>query len=139
MAMPGHKNSARPGGGARTDPACKGCPALCCHDLVMPIPRPRTAAEIEEVRWKLLYDTVSVFVSGGQWHLQVKARCIYLTDDHLCSIYEKRPDRCRRHDPSDCERYGSYYDVRFSTPEELEAYLAREKRGGRRKGRARRL
>ena len=121
----------------RSNPACEGCPALCCHDLVMPILKPRTRDDVEELKWKLQYDTVSVFIANRRWSLQVKGRCIYLTDENLCSIYERRPDRCRRHSPSECERYGSYYDVRISTPEELEAHLAREKRA-RQKARARR-
>ena len=121
----------------RSNPACEGCPALCCHDLVMPILKPRTRDDVEELKWKLQYDTVSVFIANRHWSLQVKGRCIYLTDENLCSIYERRPDRCRRHSPSECERHGSYYDVRISTPEELAAHLAREKRA-RQKARARR-
>jgi len=97
----------------------------------MPILKPRTREEIDELKWKLQYDTVSVFISNQRWHLQVKGRCIYLTDDCLCSIYEWRPERCRRHSPSDCERYGSYFDVRMETPEELESYLSRQRRGRR--------
>lgn len=135
MKAPRRKSAARPRAATRTEPACEGCPALCCHDLVMPILKPRTHADVEELKWKLQYDAVSVFIANRRWHLQVKARCTYLTKNHLCSIYESRPDRCRDHNPSECERYGSYFDDRISTPEELEAYLFRER--NRRKARAR--
>ena len=138
MSASKRKNRSRkPVKATRSDPACEGCPALCCHDLVMPINKPRTRSEIEELKWKLQYDTVSAFISNQRWNLQIKGRCIYLTDDHLCSIYERRPERCRKHKPSECERHGSYFDVRINTPEELQAHLDREKRG-RRKAKARR-
>jgi Fe-S-cluster containining protein len=132
MRVPRRRTASQPKVATRTEPACEGCPAFCCHDLVMPVLKPRTRTDIEELKWKLQYDAVSVFISNCRWHLQVKARCIYLTDKHLCSIYERRPDRCRDHSPSDCERYGSYFDVRIDTPEELDAYLASEKRRRRR-------
>ena len=137
MAAPKRKNPPAIRAASRTNLACEGCPAFCCHDLVMPILKPRTRDDVDELKWKLQYDTVSVFIANRRWNLQIKGRCIYLTDDYLCSIYERRPDRCRRHSPSECERTGSYYDVKLSTPEELEAHLARQKRA-RRKARARR-
>jgi Fe-S-cluster containining protein len=94
----------------------------------MPISKPRTREDIEELKWELQYDTVSVFVSGYRWHRQVKGRCQYLTRSNLCRRYKDRPERCRRHNPPDCERFGDYYDVKMNTPEELEEYLAKEKR-----------
>ena len=130
------KTSRRPGGG-RTNPACDGCPALCCHDLVQPILKPRTRADVEELKWQLHYDTVSVFIANRRWHLKAEGRCQYLDDANLCTIYDRRPEKCRRHSPPDCERYGSYYDVMIQTPEELDAYVAREKARARRRRRSR--
>ena len=114
---------------------CRGCPALCCHDLVMPTDRPRTRADVDEMKWHIQYEGVSAFVANRRWYIHVRSRCKYLTRENLCSIYERRPQRCRRHNPPDCERYGDYFSVRFDTPEELEAYFAagREARNARRR------
>ena len=110
-------------GRKRTLPECEGCPALCCHDLVMPIEKPKTRDDIDELKWKLQYDTVRVFIRNYRWYLLIKGRCIYLDKDNFCTIYDRRPKRCREHKPPDCERYGPFYDVMISTPEELEEYL----------------
>ncbi len=107
---------------------CLDCPSLCCHDLAMPITKPRTKYELEEMRWQLRYDTVHVAIRNLRWHLVVKGRCIYLDDDNMCTIYQRRPQRCRRHNPPDCERFGPWYDTLITTPEDLDAYLKKEKR-----------
>ncbi len=108
--------------------ACRACPALCCQNLAISVLKPRTKAEIEEFRWQLYFDTVRVFITNLRWNLLVEGRCIYLDRNDLCKIYEDRPDKCRRHTAADCERFGPYYDVLISTPEELDAYFAKEKR-----------
>lgn len=112
----------------RANPGCNGCPALCCHDLAVVIEKPRRKCDIEHYKWHLHYDTVSLAIRNKRWYLLVKGRCIYLDDDNLCTIYDRRPRKCRDHNPPECERYGCWYQTRLDTPEELEAYLAREKR-----------
>ncbi len=119
---------ARPAVEALKKAGCRGCPALCCHDMVEPISRPQTSHDVEELKWQLQYDTIRVFIRSHRWHVIVQGRCMYLTDDNLCSIYDRRPERCRQHNPPDCERYGEFWDVMINTPEELDAYLQKEKR-----------
>ncbi|MHA1573967.1 MAG: YkgJ family cysteine cluster protein [Alphaproteobacteria bacterium] len=132
--MPKHKKKpAR--NNTRTNKNCRGCPALCCHDLVMRILRPRNRKEVEELKWQVQYDTVRIFITNKRWHLLIDGKCMHLTDENLCSIYDDRPDKCRRHNPPNCERYGEYWDVMINTPEELEEYLADEKKKRKRKKR----
>jgi Fe-S-cluster containining protein len=107
----------------RTVDACNGCPALCCHDLVMPITKPRTADDIDELKWELQYDTIRIFIRSHRWYRMIYGRCMYLDDDNLCTIYDRRPKRCRTHNPPECERFGEFYDVMLTTPEELDEYL----------------
>jgi Fe-S-cluster containining protein len=102
---------------------CRECGAECCRDLTMLITKPRTKEEIDELNWHLRIDTVRVFVRKYKWHLLFKGKCMYLGPDSLCTIYDRRPQRCRRHDPSECERNGAFYDTLISTPEELTRYL----------------
>ena len=119
---------------------CRSCPALCCKDLVLLITKPRTRQEIESLKWQLQFDTVSVFITNYRWHAMIKGRCMYLDGDDLCTIYDRRPRTCRRHNPPDCERYGEFWDVMIRTPDALESYLQKEKerrRSHRRKDRSR--
>jgi Fe-S-cluster containining protein len=107
---------------------CLKCPAHCCRDLVIVISKPRTRAEIEELKWHVHFDTVRVAVRNNRWHLVVKGKCIYLNRNNLCTIYERRPKKCRDHMPPDCEKYGKWYDLFLSTPDELEDYLKNDKK-----------
>jgi Fe-S-cluster containining protein len=106
-----------------TKPECGDCPAMCCHNLSIKILKPRTRDEIEELKWHLHYDTVQVYILNKRWHLYVQGRCRYLDSKNLCTIYGRRPDKCRQHNPPDCERFVGFYDVMLSTPEELERHL----------------
>ena len=104
---------------------CMSCPAICCHDLAMMTTRPRTRDDIEDLKWHLHYDTVHVCIRNHRWYIMVKGRCIYLSRNNLCKRYESRPEKCRKHNPPECERFGSWYETLISTPEELENYLGR--------------
>ncbi|MDP6107404.1 MAG: YkgJ family cysteine cluster protein [Candidatus Brocadiia bacterium] len=122
-----------------TKAECGDCPSLCCHGFVMPIDRPRTKSEVEELKWHIQYDTVSCFIRNTRWHVLVEGKCQYLGKENLCVCYSTRPDRCRQHNPPDCERYGSFFDVMLQTPEELDAHLGKERaRARRRRARRRR-
>jgi Fe-S-cluster containining protein len=109
--------------GERNGNICLECESLCCKDLAVMITRPRSRAEIDELKWQLHFDTVRVFIRNHRWHLLTKGRCIYLSPENLCTIYDCRSEICREHQPPNCERYGEYYDVMIETPEELEAHL----------------
>ncbi len=93
----------------------------------MMILKPRTKTEIEEVKWYLHFDTVSVFIRNYRWYLLIEGNCIYLDEHNLCTIYDKRPERCRRLPSANCEMTGEFYDVMMHTPEELEDYLDGQK------------
>ncbi len=114
---------------------CRNCPALCCKGLVMPIDKPKTPQDIEELKWHVQYKTVRAFIRSHRWHLLVDGDCMYLDGDNLCTMYERRPGKCRQHNPPECERSGPFYDVMISTPEELEEYFTRERKRLRRRRR----
>lgn len=116
---------------------CAACPALCCEGLTIDITKPRTKDEIESLMWKLQYEGVGAYILNKRWHLFVESRCGYLGDDDLCTIYERRSDICRRHNPPECERFMDWYDVFFETPEELQDYLEKERRRLKRRSKAR--
>ena len=114
----------------KTDmPECGACPAACCHDLTIPITKPRTIADIDVLKWQMNYDTVAVYVRNKRWYMLVKGRCMYLDEKDLCTRYAERFDICRDHKPPYCEWFDDWYDYMFTDPEELDAFLTAQRRG----------
>ena len=109
---------------------CSHCPSLCCKNLSMMIYRPENRSEVEDLKWQLRFDTVKVYIRNHRWYQLIEGRCMYLAEDGSCLEYDGRPNKCRRHNPPDCEFFGSFYDVMIETPEELEAYLESRRRRG---------
>ncbi len=106
---------------------CQECGAFCCRNLAMAIGRPENREEIEDLKWQLHFDTVKVYIHRRRWYQWVKGTCMYLGPDNRCTIYDQRPDRCKSHNPPDCEYFGSFYDIMIETPDELETYLKSKK------------
>jgi Fe-S-cluster containining protein len=117
--------------------ACDGCPGLCCRDLNVWIAAPRTSEEREDLLWQIQFDTVRIYIRNRRWYLLVKGNCMYLDENNRCIIYEDRPDKCRKHLPPECERYGDFWDIMFNTPDELKAYFEKRKRQSKARSKAR--
>lgn len=111
-----------------TKEACAACDAFCCRNLAMIIGRPENKKEVEDLKWQLHFDTVKVFIHSYRWYQWVEGKCMYLADSGACKIYKERPDKCKKHNPPDCEHFGKFYDIMISTPDELEAYLHKKKK-----------
>jgi len=112
---------------------CHECPATCCKNLAMIIGRPHSRAEIEDLKWQIRFNTVKVYIHNRRWHLWVKGKCMYLGRSNRCTIYDTRPDKCRKYNPPHCEAFGKFYDVLLSTPDELEDYIKARKKAKPRK------
>ncbi len=112
---------------------CIECDAPCCQDLAIPTTRPRSRYEIDQMKWYLHFDVVKVFIRHHRWYLLIEgSRCKYLDKNSMCTRYDARPQVCRDHNPPACERFGEFWDVMITTPEELDAYLKPKKRKGKR-------
>ena len=107
---------------------CKECEAICCRNLAVPMTKPRNIAEIDDLRWKLHFDTVKVYIKSRRWYLLIKGKCMYLSDTNLCKIYDRRPEVCREHKSDSCEMTGQWYDKIISSPEELDAYTKQKRK-----------
>lgn len=116
---------------------CRKCGALCCHMLVTCIEKPKDDDDIDYYKWHLHFDTVSIAIRHHRWYLVVQGRCVYLDDNNLCTIYDRRPAICRRLNPPHCERFGSWCDTMLNTPEELVAYLNSKKKSKKAEGKKR--
>jgi Fe-S-cluster containining protein len=125
-----------------SDNPCRKCDALCCRYVALPIDKPKTPGDFNDIRWYLLHENVEVFVEEGDWYVEFKARCKALGPDRLCKVYETRPRICRQYKTGSCEYYGENADddePRFKTVAQIEAYarkfLAERRRRQRRKSR----
>lgn len=116
-----------------TKQSCDECTAICCKNLAMEIGKPTDKKEVEDLKWQLQFDTVQVYIKSNRWYQLVEGRCIHLSEDERCNIYEKRPLKCRRHNPPNCELYDKFYDVMLSTPDDLDNYISEKKKAKRKR------
>lgn len=119
---------------------CEHCTAVCCRYIALPIDKPETAKDFDDIRWYLLHENVMVFVEDGDWYISVATTCRHLRPDHLCGIYETRPKICRDYTTENCDYHSGDYnwEHHFSCPEHLDEYLTqhppRSSRGKKRAG-----
>ncbi|MFH1877245.1 MAG: YkgJ family cysteine cluster protein [Candidatus Omnitrophota bacterium] len=106
---------------------CVKCRAKCCRYFALEIDTPRSKRDFENVRWFLAHNGVKIYVESRKWHLEVKSECRFLTEDHRCGIYEKRPLICREYEIESCEYSlgGHSPSLIFHNIDELDKYLAK--------------
>ncbi|MGD2109966.1 MAG: YkgJ family cysteine cluster protein [Phycisphaerae bacterium] len=109
---------------------CEHCAAACCRYLALPIDKPTTKRDFDDIRWYLMHEGVSVFVEDGDWYVQYQTRCKNLGSDNRCTIYETRPEICAEYEPNGCDYQGGDYgyDHLFTHAKQIEAFY-REKKG----------
>lgn len=109
---------------------CEHCAAACCRYLALPLDKPKTARDYDDIRWYLMHEGIDVFVEDGDWYIQIKTRCKNLGDDNRCNIYDTRPEICREYEPKDCDySVGTYgYEHLFTHAKQIEEFY-RKKRG----------
>ena len=105
---------------------CDKCTGLCCRYMALPIETPEDREDYDDIRWYLCHENVAVFVEDGEWYINVKNKCKYLSeDDYRCLIYDKRPKICRGYKHNDCELTdGEYdYELHFTDAEQMAEYM----------------
>jgi uncharacterized protein len=108
-----------------SEAGCGECRAKCCKYFALQIDTPRTKQDLEQIRWYLSHEKVTVFVEKRKWFLDVANECRFLTKDHKCGIYEKRPIVCREHSTYDCERGDDDFGHEhvFRSIDEIDRYI----------------
>jgi Fe-S-cluster containining protein len=67
-----------------------------------------------------------VFVEKGDWYINIKNKCRYLSEkDYRCRIYDKRPRICRGYRHKNCDLVeGEYdYELHFTNDKQMEEYI----------------
>ncbi len=123
---------------------CEHCTAVCCHYVALPIEKPTTRRDFDDIRWYLMHDGVIIFVEDGTWYLQFRAKCRNLQSDFKCGVYETRPTICREYKAENCDYIGGDYEYEhiFHEPEQIEAFakehFAKKKKSKSRKSKTKR-
>jgi len=120
---------------------CVTCGARCCRYVVVELDKPTARIDREEIRWLLAHENVSVYVDGddGTWNVQFATPCRHLDANNRCTIYRRRYEICRDHDPEACEASdGEETDTLFRTTEDFDRWWRAEKARRRRKRQKRR-
>ncbi len=104
--------------------ACEHCTGHCCKYLALPLDKPQTARDFDDMRWYLMHEGVTIFVEEGDWYIQYTTRCKNLTRANLCGIHQTRPKICREYRAGECDYAGgSYqYDHLFTHVDQIEDY-----------------
>ena len=102
---------------------CSYCTARCCKYFALPIEKPTSWSDFDDVRWYLAHEKTSVFVDDDGWFLLVQNRCGYLQADNRCGVYNDRMRICRSYNTADCEYDDdAVYDKIFERPEQIWEY-----------------
>jgi Fe-S-cluster containining protein len=104
---------------------CEKCTGLCCRYFALPIDKPKTRQDLDDVRWYLCHKGISIFVEDGTWYICMKNDCRHLTETDRCAIYSRRPLICRGYKKADCDFVeGEYhYDLHFINDKEMDEYI----------------
>ena len=105
---------------------CGKCIGLCCRYFALPIDTPEDKGDYDDIKWFLCHKNITVFVEDGDWYINIKNKCKYLSEkDYRCKIYNKRPRICRGYRHKDCDFIeGEYdFDLHFTNARQMEEYI----------------
>ncbi|MHC5111398.1 MAG: YkgJ family cysteine cluster protein, partial [Planctomycetota bacterium] len=107
---------------------CEHCAAACCRYVAIPLDKPESRRDYDDIRWYLMHENLLVFVEDGDWFIQFQAVCKNLGADNRCNVYETRPEICREYKAKDCDytEGGFGYDHYFTHPKQIEEYYTKK-------------
>ena len=73
---------------------CDTCGGSCCKFLIIPLP----SWDADVVEW-FSYHGKIILLSGIPRWIRLDVRCDKLGPDNRCTIYDQRPEVCRRFKP----------------------------------------
>jgi Fe-S-cluster containining protein len=105
---------------------CEKCRGLCCRYFALPIEDPEDWDDYDDIRWYLCHEDVTVFLEDGDWYLNIKNKCKFLSeDDYKCEKYDMRPRICRGYRTKDCDFTSNEYnyELHFKNDKQMEEYM----------------
>lgn len=107
------------------DNICGDCDT-CCRYVSVEIDKPVTKSEIEDVKFYLYHEHVSVYIDEeNDWYILFKSMCKKLDSNGRCTIYEDRPPICRTFEREDCHEHDWHesHKVMFLDVKDLMRYI----------------
>jgi len=103
---------------------CSKCDAVCCKYVTVKLEDPVNPEDWDEMKWLLIHENIIVYKDNeDEWMVEFITKCKHL-EGNRCNNYEKRPDVCKDHDPSDCDASsGEFCKILFKKPEDVDEYL----------------
>jgi len=104
--------------------ACEHCTAACCRYVAIPLEKPKTAKDYDDMRWDLMHEGVTGFQEEGDWYIQFQTRCKNLGLNCMCQVYDTRPMICREYEAGECDYTGGDYGYEhlFTHPMHVEKF-----------------
>jgi Fe-S-cluster containining protein len=115
---------------------CKRCNGACCRYITVQMPTPGSMEEFDGLLWQMYHRDIKLFKDVDGWHLLIYTPCLNLAKNGRCTIYDDRPNVCRRHTSEHCEYDESITDsaaLYFDDAAALDAYCAKRYKGWRRR------
>jgi len=102
---------------------CEGC-SQCCEYVNIVIETPKTKKEIDRIIWYLLHGLSLYIDKDNDWMIYLPIKCLALTKEKLCGIYDTRPIICREYSQLECEKYNIDSDeLMFTNKKEFLEYI----------------
>lgn len=102
---------------------CEFCSAKCCQYVALPLDKPKTWEDFDNIRWYLAHQDVTVFVDEGTWYIMMHRACRHLQADNRCGIYHDRMQICREYHTDSCEFDEDYlYEKVFENDQQIWDY-----------------
>ena len=112
------------------DDKCFECGGECCRSIAIKIDDPEDINDYEDFKWYLYHSGITVYLdTDGDWHVDFPVKCIHLTDDGKCKIYDDRPPVCRDYNVDECDN-GDDAVITFETAKDIDKYIVKLKKKG---------
>lgn len=73
--------------------SCDSCKACCCRFIDLPI---NILGMTNDLRtWLNIHQNIEVITDTNKHILRIYSKCVHLTENNRCSIYNNRPTICK--------------------------------------------
>ena len=104
---------------------CDSCDGACCKYVAMELDCPEDLDDFENIKWYIIHKNIRVYIDEeGTWNIEFSTPCKYLNDSNRCSLYDKRPQICRKYNREECTFHNDYVEqYSFENMEDVEKYI----------------
>ena len=83
------------------------CKARCCNIITLLLKENRTETEENDIQLILAHQGTHYYNKENIEYIEIESKCKFLTENNMCSIYDRRFDLCRRYECEKLKEEGS--------------------------------